>query len=210
MKGIGLGQRHAPSLSNRRHRLPQCSGRSGGVGPRHPPTGTWSGRVWVPRNRDGKGMASMNHAPRKKCWCSDDASSLQPTNAVAATPRWGALVRCVPPSRRVADHAHALAHICSAVRKRLGANVSEWAGDGQGRGCGGRLKEVWACFTQEVARVPVSECIAMWPLKGGQLDIISSRFFLMNPIWQQRVVDLISMPIYNGFQPTSVQQWASH
>ena len=24
---------------------------------------------------DGKGMASMNHAPGKKCWCCDDASS---------------------------------------------------------------------------------------------------------------------------------------
>ena len=48
---------------------------------------------------DGKGMASMNHAPGKKCWCCDDGSSLRPANAVAPTPRWGAFVRCVSPER---------------------------------------------------------------------------------------------------------------
>ena len=31
----------------------------------------------------------------------------------------------------------------------------------------------------------------MRPTKDGQFDITSSRSFLMNPIWQQRVVDLI-------------------
>ena len=40
---------------------------------------------------DAKGMAPMKHAPGKKCWCCDDASSLQPTNAVAPTPRRGRL-----------------------------------------------------------------------------------------------------------------------
>ena len=44
----------------------------------------------------GKLMASMNHAPSNKCRCCDDASPLQPTNAVAPTPRWGPFVRCVP------------------------------------------------------------------------------------------------------------------
>ena len=116
---------------------------------------------------DGKGMGSMNHAPGKKCWCCDDASSLQPTNAVAPTPRWGAFVRCVPPNRRVGGYGHALARICNAVRKRVSANVAEWVADGQGRGCVGRLKEFWAEFTQEVARIPFSDRIAMQPTKDG-------------------------------------------
>ena len=102
--------------------------------------------------RDGKGMASMNHAPGKKCWCCDDASSLQPTSAVAPTPRWGAFVRCVPQDRRVGDYARALPRICNAVRKRLTANVSEWVAARQGTGCVGHLKELWAEFTQEVAQ----------------------------------------------------------
>ena len=51
----------------------------------------------------------MNHAPGKKCWCYDDASSLQPANAVAPTPWWGAFLRCVPSNRRVGDYADALA-----------------------------------------------------------------------------------------------------
>ena len=97
----------------------------------------------------------------------------------------------MPPDRRVGDYAHALARICNAVRKRLSVNVSEWVAGGQGRGCVGRLKEFWAEFTQEVARIPVSERIAIRPTKDGQFDITSSHFFRMNPIWQQRVVDLI-------------------
>ena len=140
--------------------------------------------------RDGKGMASMNHTPGKKCCCCDDGSSLETANAVAPTPQWGAFVRCVSLERRVGDYAHALAHICNAVRKRFSANVSVWVANREGRACVGRLKEFWADFTQEVAQIRVSERIAMQPTKDGQFDI-TSRFFRTQPTWQRRVVDLI-------------------
>ena len=49
---------------------------------------------------------------------------------------------------------------------------------GEGPGCVGRLKEIWAKFIQEVARIPVWEHLAMWQTKDGQFDMFSSRFFL--------------------------------
>ena len=62
---------------------------------------------------------------------------------------------------------------------------------GEGRVCVGRLKEIWAEFTQEVARIRISEHIAMRPMKDGQCGNTLSRSFLTQPLWQRRVVDLI-------------------
>ena len=66
---------------------------------------------------DGEGMASMNYTRGKKCWCCDDSSSSQPANAVARAPRWGGLVRCVSPERRVGDYV--FVRICNVVRNAL-------------------------------------------------------------------------------------------
>ena len=137
---------------------------------------------------DGKGMASMNHAPSKTCRCCDDGSSLQLANVVPPTPQWVAFLHCVPPHRQVGDYAHALACICNAVRKRLSVNVSVWVANGDGPGSVGRLKELWVEFTQEVARIPVSQRTGMRPTKAGQFDITLSQLFLTQPLWQRRPI----------------------
>ena len=92
---------------------------------------------------------------------------------------------------RCTCRTHALARICNADCKRLSGNVSEWLAHGPGKGFFGTLQATSAEFSQEVARIPISERIAMQPTKDGQFDITSSCFLLMNPIWQQCVVDLI-------------------
>ena len=87
-------------------------------------------------------MASLNDVPGKKCWCCDDASSLQPAKAVGPAPHCGAFLCCVPPHRRVGDYAHALWRICNAIRKRLSASVSMWVVNGEGLGNVGCLTEL--------------------------------------------------------------------
>ena len=157
------------------------------VGLGHHCPGTWSGTLFgafgCDATGDGKGMASMNHAPRKRCWCCDDASSLQPANAVAPTPRWGAFLRGVPPHRGVGADAHALVCICNAVRKRFGATVSMWVANAEGLGSVGCLKELWLEFTQDVARIPLSERTAMRPTKASHFDITLSHCFFTQPLW---------------------------
>ena len=81
---------------------------------------------------DGKGMQVANHLPDGKCWLCDNHDRLEPVEGVNEQVRWAAFLGGIPPARRVQDYAHATARLCNATQKRLQADVSSWAQEGNG------------------------------------------------------------------------------
>lgn len=140
---------------------------------------------------DGKGMQAGNHGPGEKCWCCNNVDGLEQQDTIDPVARWGAFLRAIPTDRRVGDYVHAACRICCAIQKRVGANVSQWVREGDGRGAVGALQDLWGEFSQEAKRIPVSERVAQRPTSEKQFDLTSARMFLENSTWQMKLVNTL-------------------
>lgn len=73
---------------------------------------------------DGKAMISGNFLEGERCWLCDGPSEewgakLVPDANFPAGPRYGAYLRCIPPSHRIGDYVHCTCRIVNILLKRL-------------------------------------------------------------------------------------------
>ena len=132
---------------------------------------------------DGKETQVSNYSPMSKFWTCEDGDSLEPHDNVTPMAPWGAFLRAVRRTMRVADYAHCAARLCNSIAKQLVSDLSAWVAGGDGRGVIDRMQEVWSDIMQEAANEPLADHVALRPQKQDTLTLRRLEYY-----WKSRSI----------------------
>lgn len=127
---------------------------------------------------DGKAMAAGNPKKNCRCWNCDRRPeefniAWVPEDEMLPIARFGALIPCVPPVRRIGDTAHCTARVTTGFSKRLRA-----AAYAHSRAAGLAIKTYFSDLAQEAKKIPIAERVRQASRsKEHTLDITCAQMF---------------------------------